>query len=92
VTRIGELPIVSMMKEALSSDETSTLTRATRRDIREDGILDSHRRENLKPYINIPFVKSVSELAPNEYSYDLWQYMNHVTIFPFTLFLDFTFA
>jgi hypothetical protein len=27
------------------------LTRATRRNIPEDGILQSHRRENLKPYI-----------------------------------------
>jgi hypothetical protein len=38
------------MMVALSSSETLLLTRATRRNIQEDGIPHSHRRENLKPH------------------------------------------
>jgi hypothetical protein len=39
------------MMEAIRSSETPILKRASQRHIPEDGILHSHRRENLKSYI-----------------------------------------
>jgi hypothetical protein len=39
---------VTLMMEALGFSETFVLTRVKQCNIREDGILHSHRRENLK--------------------------------------------
>jgi hypothetical protein len=49
VTRIGELGTLGVTSTRRSlRRNTSVLTTATRSNIREDAILHSHRRENLK--------------------------------------------
>jgi hypothetical protein len=70
---------------AIRSSETSVHTRSTRRHIPEDGILHSHRNENLKSYILFLFLLIWRNM-------DLWHIMtvafrnfqvpsNHVCVF-----------
>jgi hypothetical protein len=40
--------LATLMMETIHFSETSVIRRATRRTIPEDGILHSHRRENIK--------------------------------------------
>jgi hypothetical protein len=65
------------MKEAPGSSETPVLTRATRRNNPEYTILHSHRRENLKSYINKIDILLVLESHATEHTFVK---MSHYTI------------
>jgi hypothetical protein len=60
--------LVTLMMEALHSSETSVLSWATRRKIPQNGILHSHRRENLKLYTDkkYPLKQRLLTAGPQE--------------------------
>jgi hypothetical protein len=51
----SSLILVTLIEEALRSSETSVLTRTTRRNIPDDALLYSHRRENFKSYTSLQY-------------------------------------
>jgi hypothetical protein len=51
----------ALKTEALRSSETSVQTRSTWRHAPKDGILHSHRRENLRSYLNVDVMEQNSE-------------------------------
>jgi hypothetical protein len=65
----SSLILVTLMMEALSSSQTSVLTRATWHHISEDGTLHSHRRENLTSYIEGNMIQGSDGSEPSWHSF-----------------------
>jgi hypothetical protein len=74
----------TMKMKATRSSETSFHTTSTRRHIPEDGILHSHRRENLKSYIILISSNNVlRNLVWSDYNAKSWQYIREWTCYIF---------
>jgi hypothetical protein len=64
--------------EARSSSDTSVLTRATRRNIQEDAILHSHRRENLKSQSKISIFNQIFSNAEDRNRQSIGEQMTDI--------------
>jgi hypothetical protein len=75
--------LVTPMMEALRSSETSVLTRAIQRNIPENTIIHSHRRENLKSYIDFdrvtPSMKVFVLMSVKYNTLQLGKEYNHIS-------------
>jgi hypothetical protein len=77
---INDLMMTNLKMEAIRSSETSVHTRSTRYHIPEDGILHSHRRVNLRSYINIPSLEDVAAMRCIEHWYFHTKGFRHIAI------------
>jgi hypothetical protein len=58
--------LVNLMMDAILSSEMSVLTRATQRNIPEDGSLHSHRHKNIKSYVHTVEFQVVFKALPQK--------------------------